>query len=298
MSDDSDNQQWDVQQTISMFEQILEVMPDDEMALRTLYDTYTMTGQRDKAFDMLNRLCRMAITERDEDTSYFLKDQFKDFEDLDTVETRALHEKVLSTLSDQQAADDAFSFGGSSDDDGINPLAAWSSTVAPAGEQKDAELAMAWKLFKADLLSQDDYSMVLQDLTEMSSKKLDVPASVLHVLHDRSYSHFSTIITYLVRETGTPFISLTNFDVSEELYSMVPMDYMKHRGAICFQQIGRELLIGILNPLDNALREQVRLATGKKCHFYLVVPEEYDALLNKIKTAFKERDDAGKNEIK
>lgn len=293
MNDELNDQQWDVQETISMFEQILEVMPDDEMALRTLYDTYIMTGQREKAFQMLLRLGGLALNEKDDETATFFRSQYAEFEDLATPENQKFHDELLQAFADQSdtMAPGGFGFGG--DDDGINPLAAWTSEVLPAGEQKDAELTLAWKLFKADLLSQDDYSMVLQDLTDMSSKKLDVPASVLHVLHDRGYSRFSSIIGYLVRETATPFISLVHFDVQESVYNAIPMDYMRHRGAICFQQIDNELVVGLLNPLDKALREQLRMITGKKCHFYLVVPEEYDALLSKIKELDVERQTAG-----
>ena len=70
--DAENNTAENLQDTIGMFEQILEVMPDDEMALRTLYDAYTQSAQHDQAFAMLNRLAEVVIEEGDLELVVFL----------------------------------------------------------------------------------------------------------------------------------------------------------------------------------------------------------------------------------
>lgn len=259
-----------------MFEQILEVMPDDEMALRTLYDAYTHVGQREKAFDMLKRLGDVALEVDERELIEFLVGQYADFEDIADEPARELLAQLESHLSappEKAAAEKAV---------GGVPLEDIRAPEVGADDRKDAELSLAWNLYQDGQLPQDDYSQVLQDLNEMASKKVSVPVTVLHVLSDRSFSHFSAVVTYLSQQTGAPFISLANFEISDDMLAILPYDFVKQNAAICFKMIGNELLIAVLNPFDRKLLEAVSQMTGRRCHPFLVVPEEYDELLKRI----------------
>ena len=102
-------------------------------------------------------------------------------------------------------------------------------------DRKDAEVNLAWTLFQEGQLSQEDYSQALQDLTAMESKSVNVPITVLHVLWDRSYSHFSGLVTHLSRKYGIPFLSLSGFELQEELYLLLPLDFVQHNARHLFQ---------------------------------------------------------------
>ncbi|MDD2235668.1 MAG: hypothetical protein PHP44_00110 [Kiritimatiellae bacterium] len=271
-----------LRETITMFEQILEVMPDDEMAIRTLYDSYRQVGETSKAFSMLQRLTEIVLAEDNHDLSGFLLDQFSQYEDLIDDSCVPLIERL------QQFADTA----------PVLSEAETAETVESAGEapalrevkigeedRKDAEVALVWNLYQAGMITEDDYTMILKDLTEMVSKQAMVPSTVMHVLFDRSYSHFSSVVAYMAKQSGSPFISLANFDVPGELVTLLPAEFVYHNAAIVFKKIQEDLLVAMLNPFDRKLKDAVEEMTGRTCHYYLITAEEYDGLLKKMKEA-------------
>ena len=150
-----------------------------------------------------------------------------------------------------------------------------------------SELALAWNLVQAGQLTQEDYSNVVHDLTESSSKNAEVPVSVLHVLHDRTFKNLDKVLTFLSSQSGLPIISLSNFEVQKDAFKLLPEDFMMRRGAIVFELMGRDALVAILNPYDMELRKEVERAIGKECHFYIVSAESYDHCLDTIRAAIK-----------
>ena len=56
MTDDNKQMDTDLADSITMLEQILEVMPGDTMAVKALYNAYCQCDRRDRAFEYLGKL--------------------------------------------------------------------------------------------------------------------------------------------------------------------------------------------------------------------------------------------------
>lgn len=254
-------------ETVAMLEQILEVMPQDMMTLKALYNAYVQHDMRKKAFDYLCRIADVASSEMDQEAVAFAAEQFESFrEEFPDVVAGRLAQLCPSSSSGGSSV--------SSDTDG--------------GAQEDGvdiseELSFAWRLYEDDQLSQDDYSGVLHDLTETSSKDLDVPVSVFHVLSDRAYANINRIISYCAVKSGTPCISLSDFDIDEGMAKVFPLEVCARDGVMPFGYIGKDLMVAVLNPFNSSLIARVEQLTGLRCHPYLVMPEEYDAKLKWIR---------------
>ena len=147
-------------------------------------------------------------------------------------------------------------------------------------------MALAWELFQDGQFSQEEYSNVLRDLTEMSSRaEASVPVTVLHILHDRNFSRFERLMTHLCQKSGVPIIPLSQFEEREEFREVLPLDFISRHGALPFAQVGDDLLLAVLNPQDKELIRQAGELSGRHCHAYLVSPQEYDQRLAQIKAA-------------
>jgi hypothetical protein len=257
----------ELQQTAAMLEQILEVMPDDLFTLRALYETSLKLEQPEKAFECLKRLDDGARTAQNGEIIAFVLNQYASIvEDMPEVQKR------IDRLTELQAVTDLM------------------SSVAPASPPSirngiESEMALAWDLFQDEQLSQEEYSNVLHDLTEMSSRNMNTPVTVLHILHDRNFSRFDRLMTHLCVKSGVPIIALSQFDEQEDLREILPMDFISHHGALPFARVGGELLLAVLNPLDKELLDRAAETAGCRCHAYLVSPQEYDLRLAQIKKA-------------
>jgi hypothetical protein len=263
------NVESEVHDAIAGFEQILEAMPDDRVALETLYEAHEQAGNKPRALEYLLRLGQSIADENDTDAAPVV-----------LAKIRALGEGNPLAVGVVEKLENL-----------IAPKTSNSTAERKGSDSKrktidiSSELSMAWNLLQAGELTQEEYSGIVHDLSENSSKNVEVPISVMHVLHDRNFKTLEKIISFLVRDSGMPFISLTSFDIQETTYLLIPKDFMKHRGAIVFDLMGRDALVAILNPYDMACQNDIRKITGRNCHFYLTSAADYDSVLDHINKA-------------
>lgn len=259
--------------SIAMLEQILEVMPQDIDALKALYNANLQNGNSTQAFEYLSRIIDVAADLGDSSVFAYLQHELPRFEETHAQEVAAHLVRIRTLFGENKINQDALE-----------------SAEAATGEHDSApeadigeELAFAWRLYEENQLSQDEYSSVLHDLTEVSSKELDVPASVLHVLNDRGFSNLSRVMEFSVNRSGFPFISLANFELDERAVDVLPLACSVHEGLMPFGYLGNHLMVAVLNPFNTVLMEKAERESGHRCHGFLVEPKDYDAALTKLR---------------
>ncbi len=265
--------------SIAMLEQILEVMPQDTDAIKALYRAHFNRGNLERAFEHLNSLVSIVSSGGEPDTLLFLQSELPQFEEVYPSEVAAQVARLRMV---------EFSIG--KNEETSTPSKPDSSSSEKNSVEVDIseELALAWRLYEENQLSQEEYSSVLHDLTEVSSKELDVPVSVLHVLNDRGFTQMTRILNYLSTRSGIPFISLANIELGDKIASALPLDISAHDGALPFSFLENDLLIGVLNPFNNMLVDRIETECGRRCHTYLVEPEDYDSALHKLRILVEE----------
>lgn len=273
MSDEMQN----LADSIAMLEQILEVMPQDIDALKALYSANLKSGLPNRAFDYLNRLVDVAAGNGDNELFSFLEKELPHFEQSHPSEAAAQLARVR-TLKGVYKINQGISRHRERDAEEQRLRQTESADVDVA-----EELALAWRLYEENQLSQEEYSTVLHDLTEISEKELDVPASVLHVLEDRGFINVSRIIGHISERSELPYISLSNFEITEEMAAVLPEVFYAHDGALPFGFIGNDLQVAVLNPFSSGLFERVERESGHQCHFFLVEASDYDDALGRLR---------------
>ncbi len=287
-SGDNKDLESEIWNAISAFEQILEALPNDRASLEALSHAYGQIGDHAKAKDYSLRLADAIIEEGDFDSLPDVALQLNQYADDDAVE--AMLKRIAAFTSPM--ADDSTS----SDED------AAASGEAPGQDLPDVdlgnirasfnmgeELALAWNLLQGNEITQEEYSGIVQDLTEMSATEFGTTVSVLHVLEARKFKNLEKIIVFLAKEFSTPVIHLSSFDLQYAPVTVLPMDYMAKCGAMIFEFMGKDALAVVMNPYDKQLRKDVETIARRKCHFFLTLPTEFDSALNKISQMIVER---------
>jgi hypothetical protein len=260
--------------SVAMLEQILEVMPQDADAIKALYSAYRKTEKNEQAFEYLNRLVDVCIGGDDTSQVSFLQRELAHFEDIYPSEVSAQNARIRMLADATPPAGKGSSF----------PAEESPSTGIRSKETDiSEELALAWRLYEEGQLAQEEYSSVLHDLTEVSSKVLDVPISVLHVLNDRGFTQMTRLMNHLSSRSGVPFVMLSNFELSEDVAKALPIELAAHDGALPFAFFGDDVLVGVLNPFNHSLADKVESISGYRCHTYLVDPEDYDLALGRLR---------------
>lgn len=262
-SSDAETEIWNA---IAYFEKILEALPHDRLSLETLASAYEKVGDHTRAKAFTLRLVQVIIDEADEDGIGELLAKIRQFDQNDPEVQAAINrleslkpEKVMALVRDD-----------------MDQLSRRSTNIA-------GEISMAWNLLHANKLNQEDYTLVVHDLSENSTRKMDVPVSTLHVLQDRNHPAFNDILVFISSNCNLPIISMANFDIQPSTTALLPLEFCIKRGAIVFELMSNDALVAILNPYDTQLPRDLEDLTGKTCHRYLVTPADFDAVLEKIK---------------
>jgi len=272
---DAETEVWNA---ISAFEQILEAMPEDRLALETLQEAYEKIGDQAQALNYLIRLAKVMLQEGDTAGAINLQ---KKLTALGAKDPAA--REILDTLAQLQG-------GGPSAAPAAAPAAEGRTRASARRLDISNEMSLAWELAQANEITKDEYTEIVHDLTENSTKALNSPVTVLHVLEDRQYKNRPRILTYMAKSSGIPLIALASFELQAAAYKLIPMDVMARQGAIAFDQMSKDLLVAILNPFDKDLQENIKVLTGRNCHFYLVSAADFETALDKIRKASAEAD--------
>lgn len=268
----------EVWNAIAAFEQILEAMPDDRVALETLYEAYEQIGDAARSVEYLCRLGESIANEGDAPAAQGILDKL------------AAHENSVPAA--RQAAE---------------RLRALLSTHAPtmpaeAKSQEEirrkpstinSELTLAWNLRQAKRLTDEEYSSVVQDLTDILARKTKGTVSVLHALHDRNFKDLDKVLAFLSKDSGFPLVSLSNFEIQRETMQLLPVDFMVQRGALVFETMGKDALVAVLNPYNRELQSDVQKLTECSCHFYLVNAADFDNAVENVRKAIKLSEEQG-----
>lgn len=287
----------DVFSTIMAFEEILEVMPDDRAALESVAHAYDELGDQKQAKHYIMRLVRVLLDEGDAGAAAEWADKLRAHAEEDP-EASALIEETESLQSGDRelGATSPGSSGTASGADGASPEAGTPQTPASAAPSAgDAsrkgislqlniadEMAFAWNLLQVELLSDEEYSSVVQDLSELATGKQSGTVSVLHVLRGRGFRNLDKILAAVARDAYLPLVDLQRFNLQLPTTLCLPIEFIVHRGALPFERIGSEILVALLNPYDENLRKDVSTLTEKKCHWYLTTPDSFDKAVSTV----------------
>jgi hypothetical protein len=149
-----------------------------------------------------------------------------------------------------------------------------------------SELVLAHRLQKSRMLTQDDYNVVISDLTSYSSVMMDSPSTVSHILHDRGLVSYEKAMEFISEDSNLPMVSLKCFEMRKEAFSLLHMEFMKYRAALVFDIMESEALVAILNPYNQRLQQDVGMLTNTRCHFYLVKAEDYDTAVDAVRRVY------------
>ena len=278
MSDSITSSNPNVEEAISLYENLLKTSPNDSAALEALASAYEQAGNTLRARATLIRLSHVLITKRDTVAAARVIEMLRPHAEADFDALEALTSlDIFIKESPEAAAGDA---------NGA-PAPAPASEPPPSGVILDKiilnrEMSLAWDLCSDGHLKQEEYSQIIEDLTVQIAESRGTAISVLHAVVDRQIPGFDGLMQHLAEKSRCPFLDLTAFEPQPQDLRGVPKSYLMRQGAIVFNEVGGEFLVGLLNPVDKPLRKDLRHYLGVPCHFFLVAPEAFDKAWEKI----------------
>ena len=264
---------------IASLEQILAAMPDDRSALEGLSRAYEQVGDSEKAADCLARLANVLLNSGDTQGAQSLLARLETY----AVGNQAVAD-IVGRIREQCPAEQ--------EAEPVDvPAADGSADAAGGGFNMADELSFAWNLLGADQLTQEEYSSVVHDLTEMYSGGNVATVSLLHALEARGFKRLEAIIGYASSECEMPIVSLSGIEMKREAVSALPIELMTRRGVLSFGFVGNDVLAVVMNPYDSSLKGLVESTTGRTCHFFVTLPSDFDQALARVPDILAKEED-------
>lgn len=264
----------DLWAAIAAFEQILEIMPNDRASLETLSHAYEQIGDMTRAVELMLRLGDVLVAESDAPAATALVEKLRALAAGDD-RVRGLAGKV-EKLAEKKEPPPA-------EVDRREGVRQYPPEALNRGFNMADELAFAWAMLEANELSQEDYASVVQDLTEMSAGNVPATVSLLHVFEGRQFKALGRIMAYAAQKHRAPVISLDSFELTEEVCRILPVPWIVQRGALVFDVMDKDVMAVVMNPFNKQVRADLELMTGRKAHFYMALPSEFDNAVKRIK---------------
>lgn len=267
-----------IEEAIALFEGILQSSPEDQVALEALSLAYEQTGNLPLARATLLRHAGVVIRQQALEAVPELIRRLKPYaeNDFDALEALRSLETMAMAAPDGAVPDGATVPGQPQQEKELR------SGVSLRRQVLRREMELAWKLLEANELTQDEYAQLVDDLSRLIANERQAIISLLHVLTDRSFPGLERILRYVSKASKTPFIALGSFEVQKVDLGSVPLEYLLQQGVLPFETMGNELLVALLNPLNAEIRREIGTLLGRRCHFYLVTAEAFDAAIAKL----------------
>ncbi|MFH1776805.1 MAG: hypothetical protein ABH952_04500 [Candidatus Omnitrophota bacterium] len=89
------------------------------------------------------------------------------------------------------------------------------------------------------------------------------------------------IVSALATQFGFPYLQLSNYEISEEVLKILPLDFVQKNNIIPIDKIGNMLTIAVANPLDEEAIDLVEKNTGCKIEIFIAKPSEIKLAIEK-----------------
>jgi hypothetical protein len=273
---DQEQQVWEA---VAFFEKMLQTMPDDRVSLEVLAQAYEHAGDLSRACELLVRLAGVAMREGDQETAATLRARLAAF--VGNASASAMRDKLSAFLA---AAPPVGTAPGPATM-AQSAVQAGQLITEPAHRRAivTQELDFAWLLHQQNLLSEEQYASIVSDLTELSASATPAPVSVLHLFQDRQLPNIDRVLAFAAEKSGLTFLPLGSFDPQPAAYELLPTDYLLVKGVLPFERMSADLLVGTLTPFNESLRRELATLTGRRCHFFLIQPADFDQAFDKIR---------------
>ena len=252
---------------VAYFEQMLEIMPEDRTTLEFLVVAYDQLGQHEKGQKSLVELTKLLIKEKDIPA---LQGLLPRLESSDYEPAKALCLKVTTLVGPMPD---------------LTPEAPRQLTDEELRsratlEAVRSELALLEQLHEAGVVSAELRERIRENVQSSPIDGRVFLISALHILEKENPTVCEKAIEYLADKYAVTPIPLAAFEPGKDLFVALPPLLAQLRGVVPFAKLGNLMLIVVLNPADDKLRE--KLESIGPCRFYIADPASVEAAIEKV----------------
>jgi tetratricopeptide (TPR) repeat protein len=270
-----------LQQTIEMFEVIVQSQPNDCQSLEILKEAYSKLGREADVINTSKRIAQ-AYMQTGQLSSAILEFETVLQRRPDDVEVQAALREIESKASNAGME----SAGAEPAALTLAPDAAKSpgkKTGAVTGEIEDGRATLRKVFVDSKTISAGDFDLCWRaaDLTTAATEVLE---PFIQILHDKGILLVDKSLKLLSDKSRMAYLPLEKYDVDIDLTRGFPAAVCRRWCVLPFDRMSKAILVATANPFNQQAVKELSQTTSHRLVWYLVPPSD---LLMNIRKAFR-----------
>ncbi len=269
-----------LQQTIEMFEVIVQSQPNDCQSLEILKEAYSKLGREPDVIHTSKRIAQ-AYMHTGQLSSAILEFETVLQRRPDDAEVQAALKEIESKANNagMESAAEPAALTLASDQ---SRSAAKNSRPAP-GEIEDGR-AMMYKFFvESKAITAGDFDLCWRP-ADLAATPSDVSDPFIQVLHDKGLYPLDKSLKLLSEKARMAYLPLEKYDVDIDLIRGFPADVCRRWCVLAFDRRSKAILVATANPFNQQAIKELSGTTSHRLVWYLVPPVD---LLANLRKAFR-----------
>jgi tetratricopeptide (TPR) repeat protein len=269
-----------LQQTIEMFEVIVQSQPNDCQSLEILKEAYTKLGREQEVIDISKRIAQ-AYLQMGQLSSAILEYETilqRRPNDADVQEALKQIQDKANNVAIQHTA-------------GVEPttLSASSDTArfrkkmrAAADELDDGRKALHKVFVEGRVINAGDFDLCWRP-PDLSQSPSDVSEPFIHTLSEKGFLPTEKSLKLLSDKSRLAYLPLEKYEVDIDLARGFPMAICRRWCVLPFDRMSKAILVATANPFNQQAAKELAETTTNRLLWYMASPAE---LMQNIRKAF------------
>jgi tetratricopeptide (TPR) repeat protein len=272
-----------LQQTIEMFEVIVQSQPHDCQSLEILKEAYSKLGREPEVINTSKRIAEAYLQQGQ------LSSAIMEYETIlqrrpDDADVQAALSKIeerANNVAVQSAGAESAGLAMATDTKMFQKKAK-SSAAAPS-ELDDGRKAMHKVFVESKLITAGDFDLCWRK-PDLTVAPPDVVEPFIQTLSDKSIFHVEKSLRVLSDKSRTAYLPLDRYDVDIDLTRGFPADVCRRWCVLPFDRMSKAILVATANPFNQQVVKELSEATTHRLLWYLATPSE---LILNLRKAFR-----------
>ena len=264
-----------MQQTIEMFEVIVQSQPSDTQSLEILKEAYSKLGREEDVINTSKRIAQ-AYLQQGQLSSAILEYETVLQRRPDDKDVRAALQQIESkanTAAVQPAAE----------------LAPGSDTIQLRRKPRAADTPVEvddgrkslYKIFvDTKIITAGDFDLCWRNV-DLNTPPTDVIEPFIQTLHEKGVCQIDKSLRLLSDKARAPYLPLERYDIDMDLARGFPAEVCRRWCVLPFDRMSKAILVATANPFNQQATKELAEATTHRLLWYVTSPSDLVANLRK-----------------
>ena len=266
-----------LQQTIEMFEVIVQSHPADTQSLEILKEAYSKLGREDDVVHTSKRIAQ-AYLQQGQLSSAILEYETVLQRRPDDNDVRAALKQIEDKASSAVVQPTAESAALAEVSD--TAMLRRKARAAATAEVDDGRKTLYKLYVESKLITAGDFDLCWRN-ADLNTPPTDVVEPFIQTLHEKGVFQIEKSLRLLSDKSRVAYLPLDRYDVDMDLARGFPAEICRRWCVLPFDRMSKAILIATANPFNQQAAKELAEATTHRLLWYLTAPNDLTSNLRK-----------------